>query len=125
MRHAPADSEVVVAVQADGRVCVADQGPGISPEDRERVFDRFWRGRSDRAAGPGAGLGLAIVAEVAKAHGGAVTAASANGGGALFCLSLPLLPPADADMQSGDADPPHADPRSAQHRRDHAEQQAG
>jgi signal transduction histidine kinase len=91
--HAPADSEVVVRVTADGRLCVADSGPGVAPQDRERVFERFWRGRA-RAAGTtiGAGLGLAIVAEIVRAHGGTVSVAEADGGGALFCMAISTLP---------------------------------
>jgi signal transduction histidine kinase len=88
--HAPVDTEIVVGVGADGSVSVADAGPGVPVEDRERVFARFWRGRSRST--PGAGLGLAIVSEVARAHGGQVTVGDADGGGALFRISLPTTP---------------------------------
>ena len=66
---------------------VRDHGPGIAPEDRDRVFDRFYRATSARSL-PGAGLGLAIVREVAEAHGGSVAAEEAPGGGALLRLRL-------------------------------------
>jgi len=66
---------------------VRDHGPGIAPEDRERVFDRFYRATAARSL-PGSGLGLAIVREVAEAHGGAVSAEEAPGGGALLRLRL-------------------------------------
>jgi two-component system sensor histidine kinase MprB len=73
----------------DGELVVRDYGPGIAPEDREHVFDRFYRATSARAL-PGSGLGLAIVREVAEAHGGTVTAEEAPaGGGALVRLRLP------------------------------------
>jgi signal transduction histidine kinase len=64
--HTSRHSEVTVDVAPDGSVRVADQGPGIAAEDRQRVFQRFWRGK--RASNGGAGLGLAIVKEVADAH---------------------------------------------------------
>ena len=72
---------------------VADNGPGIAPEDRKRIFTRFVRldtGR-DRTAG-GTGLGLAIVAEVVAAHGGQVEVLHNPGGGALFRVRLPGQP---------------------------------
>jgi signal transduction histidine kinase len=84
--HAPPGTEVTVAVHPDGGVSVFDRGPGVAPEDRARVFERFWRGRDERQAG--AGLGLAIVAEIARAHGGAVEVGDAPGGGAVFTLKL-------------------------------------
>jgi two-component system, OmpR family, sensor histidine kinase MprB len=70
-----------------GEVDVRDHGPGIPAEERERVFDRFYRAASARSL-PGSGLGLAIVREVAEAHGGTVNAEEAPGGGALFRLRL-------------------------------------
>ncbi|HEX7524856.1 MAG TPA: HAMP domain-containing sensor histidine kinase, partial [Gaiellaceae bacterium] len=72
-----------------GELVVRDYGPGIAPEDREHVFDRFYRAANARAL-PGSGLGLAIVREVAEAHGGSVAAEEAPGGGALLRLRLPL-----------------------------------
>ncbi len=70
-----------------GELRVRDHGPGIDEEDRPLVFDRFYRSAAARAM-PGAGLGLSIVREVADAHGGTVVAENAQGGGALFRLSL-------------------------------------
>ena len=84
VHHAPPGTEVSVTVGPDGTVTVADRGPGVPAEDRQRIFERFWRGRGERQ--PGAGLGLAIVAEIAKAHGAAVEVGDAPGGGALFSL---------------------------------------
>jgi signal transduction histidine kinase len=75
-----------------GRIefAVQDDGPGIAPEQRERVFDRFHRTDSarDRASG-GTGLGLAIVRAIAEAHGGRVVAASSAEGGARVAFELP------------------------------------
>ncbi|HET8558783.1 MAG TPA: sensor histidine kinase, partial [Gaiellaceae bacterium] len=72
---------------ARGELRVRDHGPGFSEEDRPLVFDRFYRSAAARAM-PGAGLGLAIVREVAEAHGGTVEAENAAGGGALVRLGL-------------------------------------
>ena len=85
--HSPPGSEVTVAVHNDGRISVDDRGPGVAEPDRERIFERFWRG--SRAHPHGAGLGLAIVAEIMKAHGGAVTVGDAPEGGAVFTLVFP------------------------------------
>jgi two-component system sensor histidine kinase MprB len=71
----------------NGELRVRDHGPGIAPEDREHVFDRFYRSTAARAL-PGSGLGLAIVRDVAEAHGGSVSAEDAPGGGALLRLRL-------------------------------------
>ena len=73
---------------AGGELRVSDHGPGIAAEDRERVFDRFYRATGARSL-PGSGLGLAIVREVAEAHGGTVVAEAAPGGGAMLRLRLP------------------------------------
>jgi two-component system, OmpR family, sensor histidine kinase MprB len=70
-----------------GELVVRDYGPGISSEDREHVFDRFYRATNARAL-PGSGLGLAIVREVVEAQGGSVAAEEAPGGGALIRLRL-------------------------------------
>jgi two-component system sensor histidine kinase MprB len=78
----------VDVILEDGELVVRDYGPGIAPEDRERVFDRFYRATNARSL-PGSGLGLAIVREVVEAQGGSVTAEEAPGGGALMRLRLP------------------------------------
>jgi two-component system, OmpR family, sensor histidine kinase MprB len=71
----------------NGELQVRDHGPGFAAEDRPLVFDRFYRSAAARAM-PGAGLGLAIVREVAEAHGGTVEAENAGGGGAVVRVSL-------------------------------------
>ncbi len=73
----------------EGELTVRDWGPGIPEEDLPHVFDRFYRSASARRR-PGSGLGLAIVRQAAQAHGGAVAAELAPGGGTLMRLRLPL-----------------------------------
>jgi two-component system sensor histidine kinase MprB len=81
------DGGTVEVSLAGGELQVRDHGPGFADEDRPLVFDRFYRSAAARSM-PGAGLGLAIVREVAEAHGGTVEAANARDGGALVRLSL-------------------------------------
>jgi two-component system sensor histidine kinase MprB len=85
----PPDQPVDVVVR-DGRVEVRDRGPGIAPEDRPMVFDRFWRATAARSL-PGSGLGLSIVKQVVDAHGGRVWASAApdGGPGALVGFEIP------------------------------------
>lgn len=86
----PGEEVAIGSALADGsvRVWVRDGGPGVAPEDRERIFERFARGR-ERRASDGAGLGLSIVRAVADAHGGRVELDSRPGHGATFTLVLP------------------------------------
>jgi len=79
-------TEVSVNVATNGTVVIADRGPGVPSQDRARIFERFWRGRS--TATTGAGLGLAIVAEIVRAHGGTIEVGDSPGGGAAFSLHL-------------------------------------
>jgi two-component system sensor histidine kinase MprB len=81
------DGSSVEVTLTGGQLSVRDHGPGIAPEDRALVFDRFYRSAAARSM-PGSGLGLAIVREVVEAHGGTVTAEDAPGGGTLMRLSL-------------------------------------
>ena len=69
---------------------VTDDGPGIAGAEVERVFERFYRGQSNRHAVPGSGLGLSVVREIARAHGGDAFVVSEPGKGARFLIKLPL-----------------------------------
>jgi signal transduction histidine kinase len=98
--HSAPGTEILVAASKEGCVSIADRGPGIPSADRQKIFERFWRGRS--AASPGAGLGLSIVREIVKAHGGEVRVDNNPGGGSIFALRFPLrdrLRPADQDTR--------------------------
>jgi two-component system sensor histidine kinase MprB len=85
-KWSPPGSAVDISVQ-DGLVVVRDHGPGIAPDDLPLIFDRFYRSKPARGM-PGAGLGLSIVRQIADAHGGSVTAATAPDGGAILRLQL-------------------------------------
>ena len=84
LAHTPPESEVVVEVGPEGTISVQDSGPGISAEDRPHIFERFWRGKGVRANG--AGLGLAIVMEIVRAHGASITVSDGTPRGARFDL---------------------------------------
>jgi two-component system OmpR family sensor kinase len=85
--HGPAGGRITVTVQLAGdraRVVVADEGPGLAPEETAQAFERFWRGPGARGAG--SGLGLAIVRAIAERHGGSISA-----DGPRFTLELPAI----------------------------------
>jgi PAS domain S-box-containing protein len=84
----PVDVEVG-ADSANGYITVRDQGPGIAKSDQERIFNRFERATSWTNIG-GLGLGLYIVNQIVKAHGGEVKLASEPGAGATFTMALPI-----------------------------------
>jgi signal transduction histidine kinase len=95
LRYGPAGGTVCVrTTEADGRAGleVADAGPGIPPEERERIFERFHRGRAAGSAG-GFGLGLAIGRELAERMGGTLRLAECQEPGACFVLTLPPAEP--------------------------------
>lgn len=110
IRYSPENTRVGVGVRArDGLVAVSvtDQGEGLSPEDQERVFERFYRVDSARSRHTGGtGLGLSIVKHVMANHGGEVTLWSQPGQGSTFTIRLP-------EMEGQDE--PAQDPRKAPH----------
>ncbi len=95
-RHTPPGGTVELSsTQRDGTVSLAvrDTGPGVAPADRERIFERFTRGRG-RVPVEGSGLGLAIVKAIAEAHGGRVALDTELGAGATFTIVIPTGEPA-------------------------------
>ncbi len=95
-RYSPPDTPITLGIRHEaGRlhVWVADQGPGIPPEDRERIFEHFYRGHRDRRHTPGTGLGLAICKRIVEAHNGTIWVESASPRGACFHFTLPLVHP--------------------------------
>jgi signal transduction histidine kinase len=109
VRLAPAGSRIRLATGSEGDrawIAVADEGPGISPEDQPHVFDRFWRADKARSrADGGTGLGLAIVRQIAESHGGHIRLQSKVGVGSSFVIWLPVTAPG---TQADTPTPPHA-----------------
>ncbi|HZP97413.1 MAG TPA: ATP-binding protein [Candidatus Limnocylindria bacterium] len=92
LRYAPRGSVIEIETEARGgmaRVTVADHGPGIAPDERTRVFERFHRGPG--SSGPGAGLGLAIASAIVEADRGRISVVETPGGGATFVVELPTV----------------------------------
>lgn len=93
VRHSPPAGLVTVKLGEEEEgltITVADEGPGVPAEERDRVFDAFYRGPWDRAKSlPGAGLGLTIAREIARAHGGDLTLRADAPTGAAFTIRLP------------------------------------
>jgi signal transduction histidine kinase len=90
LRYTPRGGNITIEVVPEGelvRIAVADTGPGIPPDRRDRIFERFVQGR-DGTAGA-AGLGLAIVRDIVQAHGGRVHLESEVGRGSRFTLVMP------------------------------------
>jgi signal transduction histidine kinase len=102
VRHTPQGELIRIGSSVkDGTAAfwVRDSGPGIQPEDQNRIFERFSKGREMRRL-EGFGLGLAIVGAIAEAHGGDVRVDSRPGHGATFTMSIPTEGPREgADAQ--------------------------
>ena len=99
--HGRDGGTVRATASASGRevsLSVADDGPGIGRADKRRIFGRFERGSTDA---PGTGLGLYLVEEVARAHGGRVDLVTAEGRGSTFTLVLPARPEAAGGEAAG------------------------
>ncbi len=97
LRVSPRQATVTIELQAHDRnatLSVSDQGPGIEPEQLERIFDRFYTHRKNGAHPGGAGLGLAIARAIANDHHGKLAARNETTGGAAFTLTLPTAQPA-------------------------------
>jgi signal transduction histidine kinase len=108
VRHAPASSTVRVLPAYHGEsatVAVDDEGPGVAPDDRERIFERFERGSAPSGAG-GFGLGLAIGRELARKMGGELRLAD-TASGASFVLELPIELPAGSHHEPEAAPTPY------------------
>jgi signal transduction histidine kinase len=101
LTHGREGGHVAVAATASGdhvSLSVADDGPGIGRSDRRRIFGRFERGRTEA---PGTGLGLYLVEQVVRAHGGRVDLSTAEGRGSTFTIVLPVHPPGSEALEAG------------------------
>lgn len=103
-KWSPADGTVRIRLTAVDEntfgLTISDSGPGIAVEDRERVFERFYRSVSSRSM-PGSGLGLSIVKKVIERHGGAIVVDESDDGGALMRVTLPGKP---RDVNAGNGE---------------------
>jgi signal transduction histidine kinase len=93
--HTPSETPIRIGGKmeaGDVLLWVQDEGPGIPEEDHQRIFERFSRGETGKARTEGAGLGLAIVAAIAEAHGGGVEVATPDEGGTRFTITIPARP---------------------------------
>jgi len=92
LKYSPSGTPIAInATSRNGRViiCVADRGPGIGEAEQARIFEKFYRGKTDRSL-KGFGMGLAIAREIISAHGEQIWVASGLGKGSEFCFSLPV-----------------------------------
>ena len=107
-KFTPAGGKVTIRVFTDitdAVLEVSDTGPGIPEDERDLVWDRFYRGPSGRFA-DGSGIGLAVVKELVDAHGGTVSVEAADGGGARFVVRLPTAGMAGLVVRPGTAGRP-------------------
>ena len=101
VKFSPQEGTIHVLLEGD-RLRISDQGPGIPDDELPHVFDRFWRSPTARNT-PGSGLGLSIVAQTIKAHGGWVKAGRSAEGGAEFIIRLPGSPTPPEDEADDEA----------------------
>jgi two-component system sensor histidine kinase BaeS len=93
VKFTPKGGEVIVSAGVEGDqlwIQVSDTGPGIPPQDQERIFQPFYRGNQERRIVQGMGLGLTIARDIVHAHGGQIQVGSEPGSGAKFIIYLPL-----------------------------------
>jgi two-component system OmpR family sensor kinase len=113
--HTPPGTATTIELRADGqaRLIVRDDGPGMSPEQATHVFERFYRADPSRSrASGGAGLGMAIVDALVRAHRGTISIDTAPGHGVTITISLPLAAD-DADVATAEADAAPAEAATA------------
>jgi signal transduction histidine kinase len=109
-KYTPPDSEVAVDLECDGDVavlCVTDDGPGVAAEEREKIFELFYRSDEAARVTRGVGIGLALTRQLVVHLNGTIAVEDAPGGGACFRVTIPL-----AD------DPPSADPSRSESARE-------
>jgi two-component system, OmpR family, sensor histidine kinase BaeS len=95
LKHTPSGGAITLSARQTGawvQVSIADTGPGIAPDQLERIFERFYQTDKSRQAGTngGVGLGLAIARQIITAHGGTIFAQNIPGSGAVFVVKIPI-----------------------------------
>jgi signal transduction histidine kinase len=110
VKHSPAGAKVAIGLDAAGdsiQLWVEDHGPGIPPEEHEKIFERFYRRGSElRRETQGIGIGLTIVKHIVEAHGGRVLLRSAVGQGSRFTIELPNALPHKCGVPTRSGTPP-------------------
>jgi len=92
-KYSPAGTPIKVTSEVKGDrlvTSIADRGPGIDPFEQSLIFEKFYRGRDQRYAAPGTGMGLAIAKVIVEAHGGSIGVVSQLGSGSVFSFALPI-----------------------------------
>jgi two-component system, OmpR family, sensor histidine kinase KdpD len=98
LKYSSPSSPISIGARADENkviICVNDRGPGITEDERLRIFEKFYRGKNDRNL-KGTGMGLAIAREIIRAHGEEIWVTSRPGQGSEFAFSLPIAPRSSA-----------------------------
>ena len=93
LKYSPDDSPLTVSAAFTGTaivIDVVDRGPGVTDEERERIFEKYYRGKAARSLTAGTGLGLASARSIVQAHGGEIWVTSPPAGGSAFHVSLPV-----------------------------------
>ena len=108
IKFTPSGGKVALrSYQENGQVVVsvADTGIGLAPEEKERIFERFYQADRSRPGGlaRGAGLGLAIAREIVHAHGGSISVTSQPGKGSIFIVRLPIAAKSESPSENASA----------------------
>jgi two-component system sensor histidine kinase KdpD len=91
--YSPKDRPIVISAESIGnhvQTSVADHGPGIDDQEKEMIFDKFYRGKEQRYVVRGTGMGLSIAKAIVEAHGGSINVTSHPGSGSVFSFTLPV-----------------------------------
>jgi signal transduction histidine kinase len=92
-KYTPPDSEVIVGLERsedEAVLCVTDHGPGVAPEEREKIFELFYRSDESARVTRGVGIGLALTRQLVLHLDGSIVVEDAPGGGARFRVTIPL-----------------------------------
>ena len=93
LKYSPDGSPLTISAEFTGAaivIDVVDRGPGVTDEERERIFEKYYRGKAATSRVPGTGLGLASARSIVQAHGGEIWVTSPPAGGSAFHVSLPV-----------------------------------
>ncbi|MFL6415214.1 MAG: ATP-binding protein [Bryobacteraceae bacterium] len=100
LKYSPAGSAITIDTRSENNfvvITIEDRGPGISPGEENKIFDKFYRAPSVRTRVPGTGLGLSITREIIESQGGSVALNFSAGRGATFIVTLPIATPSELE----------------------------